>query len=517
MLLHAVQSERRSERAASAIALGLCLSFIMFFYWPHPPASLLLLAIAAALAWIRLELAVALLPLTFPYYLDLKPLQPGGFPAFSLNELGLLICLGVALLRHLLLRQERLATREWARHFWRQARPFLPPALLLLLGASLALLVSPARHESLRAYREEIIEPLLYFLLILRYLRTPADLARTLGALILSALVASSIGIFQGLFHQTSHLLMVDASSFRIKGPFGSPNNLAFLLDRTLPILLALACLSIARFRDVSHQPPWRDPLRWLCLLALIPLCWALYWTDSHGAEIAIIAVILLYVAFEVRNWLVMLAITGIGALGIGLFWPSIVRLLNEDGHGLISVRIFVWKTALLIIRDHFLLGTGPDSFNTLYGPTAPNSYGFKLLESQGFSPNYLGVSHPHNFVLDFWLSAGLLGLVALFWLAGAFVTAIARAYRLYAESGQGGVLQRLVPGIAGCVVASFVHGLVDNLYFVPDLALIFWLLMAAALILQDAALLPCCAAQSQAGKRRSTDEHARFPATGQS
>jgi putative inorganic carbon (HCO3(-)) transporter len=501
MILHPVQSERRFRIPASFIGLGLCLSFFLFFYWSHPPASLLLLVIAAALAWIRLEIAIALLPLTFPYYLDLKPLQPGGFPAFSLNELGLLICVGVALLRNLLLLRERLATWEWARNLWQQAHLFLPPALLFLIGASLALLVSPDQHESLRAYREEIIEPLLYFLLILRYLRTRTDLARTIGALILSALVVSSTGIIQGLFHQTSYLFIVDASTFRIKGPFGSPNNLAFLLDRTLPILLALALLSVSHHQDVFQQPPWRDPLRWLCLVVMIPLFWALYWTDSHGAEIAIMVVLFLYFVFEVRNWIAILAVAGIGILGLGLFRSHVVQLLDGAGHGPVSVRIFIWKIALLIIRDHFLLGTGPDSFHTLYGPTAPSSYGFKLLGRQGISSIYLGISHPHNFFFDFWISTGLLGLVALFWLSGAFAIAIARTYRLCAELSRGRVLQQFLLGIAGCMVASFVHGMVDNLYFVPDLAMTFWFFMGMVLVLQGIVQQGKNAIHDQAGR----------------
>src|SRR5690348_11165111 len=89
---------------------GLCLTFILFFFWHHPPASFVLLLIAAVLAWIRLEIAVALLPLTFPYYLDLQPFNSSGSLAFSLNELGVLLCVGVALLRNILLSQERRAT-----------------------------------------------------------------------------------------------------------------------------------------------------------------------------------------------------------------------------------------------------------------------------------------------------------------------------------------------------------------------------------------------------------------------
>ena len=84
-----------------------------FFFWHHPPASLLLLLIAAGFAWMRLEGAVALLPLTFPFYVDLLPLTPSGSLSISLNELGLIICLGVALLQNVFRSQEREGTKVW--------------------------------------------------------------------------------------------------------------------------------------------------------------------------------------------------------------------------------------------------------------------------------------------------------------------------------------------------------------------------------------------------------------------
>jgi O-antigen ligase len=477
---------------ARFVGPGLILTFVLFFFWPHPPLSWLLLAAALVLAWIRLEAALALLPLTFPYYLDLKPLTSSGFPAFSLIELGLFICVGVALLRHTILPKERYVTREWLHRLWQEGRSLLLPALLFLLGASLALLVAPDHHDSLRAYREEIVEPLVYFLLIARYLRTRDDLARAIGALILSALVAAGMGIIQGLFHITNDLFYVDAHTFRINGPYGSPNNLAFLIDRTLPLLLALTFIGVFRRREhhTALRPAWRDPLRWLCLALMLPLLWALYWTGSRGAELALLVVCFLLVVFEVRSWVIPLILLGAGGVGVGLFWGRIVRTLNGAGHGILSERFLLWKAGLLIIRDHFFFGAGPDSFNTLYSPTAPNSYALKALDGQPFPAAYNPhLSHPHNFILDFWISTGLLGIIAFCWLLGALALLIRRVYHLCAPLRGGQVLQRLLVGIAGSLIATIVHGLVDNSYFVPDLAMIFWFFAGMLLLIQHIVL----------------------------
>lgn len=471
------------------IELGLCLSYVVCFSWNHPPYSATILIIAAVLTYIRLDIAIGLLPLTFPFYTKVEALSASGFPWFvAPPEIGLLICLGAVVLRHVFRPDERRATQQWLAGFWQQARPFLLPAMLFLLGASLALLASPDLHNSLRAYRWEIIEPLLYFVLILRYIRTSTDLARTIGALILAGLAAACFGIIAGFLRIPLYIDVVSATTFRIGGPYGNPNALAFMMERTMPILLALVFLGIRRRPaddPVSQREVWRDPLRWVCLVLLLPLAWALFWTDSRGAEVGILVVMLCFFVIEIRSKLALLVMGGAGVLGIVVFWPKILAFVNEPTHGATSERLYGWKAALLMIRDHFLLGIGPDSFLTLYRPSAPNSYLLQALNGQPvgtFSPT---LPHPHNLILDFWLSIGLLGLVAVFWLLGAFAKVAARTYRRCADLPHGGLFQRLLLGIAGAMLASFIHGMVDSFYFHVDQAMIFWLFLGLLLVIR--------------------------------
>lgn len=486
MGLHFLNVAPRIGSHMRFIGVGLCLSFALFFFWPHPPASLLLLALAAVLAYMRLEIAIALLPLTIPYYKYLQPLTASGYPAFSLAELGLFICLSMAALRHVLRRDERQATGAWIGHLWQQARPFIPPTLLLLLGAVLGLLVTPDLHVSLRAYREELVDPLLYFLLILRYLRTYADLARALGAFVLSTLLVACLGIGQGIMNLTGFGEILNATRLRIVGPTDGANNLAFLVERAIPLLMALALLGLLRRRDDSaaQKPVRRDALRWVCLVPLIILLWALYWTDSRGAEVAIAVVAFLFLAYEFRSKLMILAAGAAGIAGTVLFWPKIIALLDEPGHGPTSQRLYIWKAGLLMVQDHFLLGTGLASFNTLYRPSAPHSYLLQALNGQTVGAPNPTLTHPHDFILDFWISTGLLGVIAILWLLFAFATVALRTYRRCALLPQGRLLQRLLLGIAGCMLAGVVHGLIDNMYFMPDLALTFWFLFGILLAL---------------------------------
>src|SRR5215469_16732003 len=70
----------------------------------NPLISLPFLLVFAFLCWYRLPFAVALLPLTLPYYLPQKTVI--GSYAFSMAEITLAVCLGVALLQLLLHRRK---------------------------------------------------------------------------------------------------------------------------------------------------------------------------------------------------------------------------------------------------------------------------------------------------------------------------------------------------------------------------------------------------------------------------
>lgn len=485
------QSDWHTWLPERLVEVALCLALLLFARWQHPPVSLLLLLGAAVLAWIRIEIAIALLPLTFPYWPDLIPLRSGSGASFSVGELSVLTCFGVAVLRSVFIAADRKATLDWLRGFWQQARVFLLPGALLLVGASLGLLVSPDRHAGLRYYRWDIIEPLLYFVLILRYIRTRKDLARTAVALVLSGLIVSGTTIIQGLLFLRDHPSLITSSttSYRPVGPYSSANNVGLLLDRVIPLVLAVGLTHLlprTKAPGASPQPVWRDPLRWACVLALIPLAWALYWTRSRGAEAGVLAVVLFFFVVEVRQWIAVAAVFVVGVVGAFLFRSRLVDLFNagHNGEATLSERLTYWKAALLMIRDHFFLGTGPDSFPTLYNPAVPNSYARQALNGQPFPGTYdPGISHPHNMILDFWVSSGLLGLAAILWLLGAFATVLVRTYRRCAALNQGDLLQRFVLGIAGCMLASVVHGMVDNSYFLPDLSMLFWFMMGTLLV----------------------------------
>jgi hypothetical protein len=75
--------------------------------------------------------------------------------------------------------------------------------------------------------------------------------------------------------------------------------------------------------------------------------------------------------------------------------------------------------------------------------------------------------------ILDVWLNLGILGLAVFFWFAVEVVRAIQglRATR--------GVGNAVAVAAAGALVAGAAHGMVDNFFFLPDLATLTWIFFA--------------------------------------
>ena len=85
--------------------------------------------------------------------------------------------------------------------------------------------------------------------------------------------------------------------------------------------------------------------------------------------------------------------------------------------------------------------------------------------------------------MLQFWLELGLPGLVALGWLLWTFWRL---AWTRACAPDVSLVGRALVVGALGSMTDFVVHGFVDNSYFLPDMAIIFWLTLAVVAVSQS-------------------------------
>ncbi len=244
----------------------------------------------------------------------------------------------------------------------------------------------------------------------------------------------------------------------RIQAFYGSANNLALYLDRTVAVSLALVLFARKR------------RLLW-ALLALPQLpAWLL--TFSKGSLLlaapAMALVLLIGGGQLLRRqgrplrplWLLL----GVAALAVLLLTPfggaeRFQRLFDlSEGTGFL--RLQLWRSSWQMALDHLLLGVGPDNFLYVYR----SSY---LLPAAWQEPN---LNHPHNLLLDWWTRLGLPGLLlGLAWL-GSGTAAAVRRLRCGRDAA-------LALGVLAAIAAALAHGLIDVSYALPEL-MIVWVLL---------------------------------------
>jgi len=336
--------------------------------------------------------------------------------------------------------------RAWAR--WRRAR--LRSALrtldlgvgLLLVAALLGAAAAPNPGVAWHDLRRVLLSAtVLYAAIRLNGRRSlwPAVIGAMAGAA-----VASGVGIWQYLQGEN---LITAGEVARVRAWYGSPNNLALYLGRVVPVALALAIFCRRAPARVAAAAVFAVCLvcgvltrsRGLILLGLpASTAWLLWQTGwlrrSRGLVIGLV----------VALGLALLALAG-GRIG--------QLLSGQDAAA--GMRLHVWTSALNMIRQHPLLGVGPDNFLYLYRT-------HYILPQAWAEPN---LSHPHNLVLDFWLTAGALGVAAL----AVLVFAGARRVRLGLRAI--GAERGAYLGLGAALLAALAQGLVDNSFFLVDLS----------------------------------------------
>jgi O-antigen ligase len=318
------------------------------------------------------------------------------------------------------------------------------------LGAGLlSLLVTEYPKQSLRELRWVIVEPILFFLIARSALTRPARIQLTLAAVVAAGVLAAVSAL---VFAAASGELATFAT--RPAFPYRSPNHLALFLDRAAAVALALVVFG--------------PGARWSGA-ALLPIALAVLRSVSLGAWLGIASAALTLAGFRGRRQLLATAaaiLVAVTVLAVALPRErTLGRFDPASGTGLF--RIQIWESSLRMIADQPVLGVGLDNFLYRYRGTY-------MLPEAWEEPN---ISHPHNWVLHFWLALGLPGLAAAL---GMIVWLARRARHLLTRPIA--PLDRTIGGITlATLVATLVHGSFDNSYFLFDMAMLWWLIAALA------------------------------------
>jgi O-antigen ligase len=476
---------------AAALGAGLVAAGVALHQWWFVLAglgSLFLISLHRPAIW----LAMLLLGLPFYFRFPL-PLLP--WRSLSLIDIALLGGMLLMVVRNM----RRYPQGRWLQVGTRYIVSLLFDSQFLLLAAliSWALVATFAADHfavALREWRTVFLSAGLFALLLIDRRQTGTetpdrhwanyntDLWLLVGAWIAGATAIAIVALIQ---YFTGIDVISAEGVWRVRAFYGSPNNLALYLERTLAVSLALAIFA----HSLQSRLMWGVP-------ALVQGL-ALILTFSKGALLlglpAMLATLWLGGIILLRRqgrptkllWWIAGAAILVGVSIVPFLGTERFQRLVDFSRGTGFLRLNLWRSSWQMALDHPLLGVGPDNFLYAYRSVY-------LLPAAWQEPN---LNHPHNIVLDWWTRLGLpgLALAALF-----FANMLRRLWRSFNGllfetenlSGRNNALIEMKPdthpsigpalviGLLAATAAALAHGLIDASYALPDLMLV-WVLLA--------------------------------------
>ncbi len=329
--------------------------------------------------------------------------------------------------------------------------------MLVTLGA---VFVSTGWWSGLGLWRAYVLEPVLVSMVAFVMLRERSDWKRLWQStyLVLPFLMLVAVGQFVtgwGIPHPWNVSI---AAGRRATSIFRYPNALSLYM-------VPIAAMAMAELVPMLRRRSWKEAV--LPCVAVLSAWIGLGLARSEGGMLALGAASWI-VLMSVRAWRpVVLAGTALVAAVGALFEPLrevIVREATFQGWSG-RVRMWMWQDTWRMLKDHWFFGVGfggyPDVFATYH--------------SKSFIEIF---QYPHNILFNFWSETGLLGVVSMLGLMGAwFVTGIK-------EWWKEGLL------VLAPLIAILVQGLVDVPYFKNDLAILFWLMLVFAMWMSESRII---------------------------
>ena len=284
-------------------------------------------------------------------------------------------------------------------------------------------------------------------------------LMSVLGFIYLTLLLTSLYAIFQrirGVEVSTSltDLVLNAGMPGRVYSTLENPNNYAEFIVLTFPVSLVFCANVVDR--------------RWKTLAVgsmVIPVV-ALLMTYSRSSWVSFALAAVVFLALWDKRLLPPFPVVAL--LAIPLLPDTILNRILTIGNTADSsnaYRLYIWSSALHMIRDFGLtgIGLGPGNFTPLYADYC--------------NPRAAAAQHSHMLYLEVWLEMGLLGIVSFLCLYLGVIRRGIRAMR-HADPLLRWVLIACVSSLVG---VSFV-GAAEYIWFYPRIMFAFFILIGITL-----------------------------------
>lgn len=314
---------------------------------------------------------------------------------------------------------------------------------LFLLAAGIAVFTAPDTTRAAGIFKAYFFEAVLFYFLVRLIIDSREKLEKLFQSLALLVLYISVFGLYQfvTLYHLPHSWWAVDVSSRRIISLLNHPNAVALLLGPILAMLIFLP----------------KNKLRWTAIVLGLA---AFYLTFSRAGWLALVATLALGGLFTDYKKKILLGVTFLCIIIFIIpYSREKILELSSPQDASRQNRIVLWSAAADLVKKHPVTGVGLMGFREAY-------------KNYPLGPDRVVQNYPHNFFLNFWLEAGLLGLLSMLGLLALFTKKIRNLLRT-AE------FKNYALAFAAAMTMTVLHSLVDVSYFKNDLAVLFWLIYA--------------------------------------
>jgi O-antigen ligase len=208
--------------------------------------------------------------------------------------------------------------------------------------------------------------------------------------------------------------------------------------------------------------------------LSAIVLAATVYLTRSFGAYLSLLAAISLITFLKIKSskrWLIVPITVGALVILAATQWHTekfqwFLKLGADPSTQIessTSERINIYKVSTKMLQSSPLLGIGIGQYQSQFESTAPD-----ILEREISRKEINHALHPHNTYLMFWLSGGILSLLAFLCLVATWMRSIPITWKFLLWAPMSYWL---------------IHGVIDVFYWKNDLAFSFWFIGALMVI----------------------------------
>lgn len=365
---------------------------------------------------------------------------------------------------------------------YKKLKPFFWPLLLFFLAALISVFVSQNLLKAAGAFKAWVFDPVLFLVLFVYYysFKDYKKIVLAISGCLSLVSIWGLVEFFGGFGMQIPGF---------INAMYQSANMVALLL---VPLWFVIFGFLLGRFfQSLSSDKLTKTDLfiffksRLVIYLSVILLLAGLtiYLTRSYAGLLAWFFGILLFIIFIPKNFfrvrrtifvsffaIVLLVFVGL------LHQGKLQRFFDNSSYNSWQTRQQIWRVAVSLLRDNYLLGVGYNNFEKSYYKRAFTLYN---------PPLEWEVPKAHNLYLNTWLESGFLGLVSLLWLSVVFLLlAGVNLKKSLALKDDKFNYYFIVFGLIVSLISILVHGIFDTPYFKNDLSVLWWLIFGLLAIL---------------------------------